>query len=293
MHGVDGDIALLQATVKSYQELLTLTRNRYAGGVASDGDVAQAETQLYTAQAQLVDVGVQRAQLEHAIAVLIGKPPAEFSIPRAPIQVPPPQIPVGLPSALLERRPDIAETERQAAAANQQIGIAKAAFFPALTLAATAGVQSSSFLNWITLPSRFWTLGPQLAQTLFDAGKRTAQVDQAQASYDAVAANYRQTVLTAFQQVEDNLAALRILADESAVLDRAVSSAERSVTVSTAQYKGGVASYLQVITVQTIALANQRSAIDVQTRRMTASVLLIEALGGGWNASDITGTKSP
>ena len=173
LHGVDGDIALLQATVKSYQEFLALTRNRYAGGVASDGDVAQAETQLYTTQAQLTDVGVQRAQLEHAIAVLIGKPPAEFSIPRAPIQVPPPRIPVGVPSALLERRPDIAETERQAAAANQQIGIAKAAFFPTLTLAATAGLESTSFLNWITWPSHFWTLGPQLAQTLFDAGKRT------------------------------------------------------------------------------------------------------------------------
>ena len=205
--------------------------------------------------------------------------------------MPPPRIPVGLPSALLERRPDVAETERQAAAANQQIGIARAAFFPTLTLAATAGVESSSFLNWLTLPSRFWTVGPQLAQTLFDAGKRHAQVDQAQASYDAVAANYRQTVLTAFQQVEDNLAALRILADESAVLDQAVSSAERSVTVSTAQYKGGVASYLQVITVQTIALANQRSAIDVQTRRMTASVLLIEALGGGWDASQLPTTR--
>ena len=289
LHGIDGDAALLEATVKSYQEALALTRNRYAGGVASDSDVAQAETQLYTAQAQLTDVAVQRAQLEHAIAVLTGKPPAEFAIPRAPSEVSPPPIPVGLPSALLERRPDIAETERQAAAANEQIGIAKAAFFPTLTLAATAGVESSSFLNWITFPSRFWTLGPQLAQTLFDAGKRKAQVEQAQASYDAVAANYRQTVLTAFQQVEDNLAALRILADESAVLDRAVSSAERSVTVSNAQYKGGVANYLQVITVQTIALANHRSAIDVQTRRLTACVLLIEALGGGWNASDVIG----
>ena len=287
LHGIDGDIDLLQATVKSYEELLVLTRNRYAGGIASDGDVAQAETQLYTAQAQLVDVGVQRAQLEHAIAVLIGKPPAELSIAHAPIGVPPPQIPVGVPSALLERRPDVAETERQAAAANQEIGIAKAAFFPTLTLAATAGVESSSFLNWVTWPAHFWTVGPQLAQTLFDAGKRRAQVVQSQAAYDSIAANYRQTVLTAFQQVEDNLAALRILADESTVLDRAVSSAERSVTISTAQYKGGVASYIQVITVQAIALANQRSAIDVQTRRMTASVLLIEALGGGWSASQL------
>ena len=287
LHGLDGDVALLQQTVQSYQEFLVLTRNRFAGGVASDSDVSQAETQLYTAQAQLTDVGVQRAQLEHAVAVLIGKTPAGLSISQAPIQAAPPRIPVGLPSALLERRPDIADVERQAAAANQQIGIAKAAFFPALTFAASAGLQSTSFINWITWPSRFWTIGPQLAQTLFDAGKRTAQLDQAQASYDAVAANYRQTVLTAFQQVEDNLAALRVLADEASVLEKAVNSADRSVVVSTAQYKAGTTSYLQVITVQTIALQDKRSAIDVQTRRMTASVLLIEALGGGWDISKL------
>ncbi len=287
LHGLDGVVALLQQTVKAYQEYLVLTRNRFAGGVASDSDVALAETQLYTAQAQLTDVEVQRSQLEHAIAILIGKPPMGFSIPRAPIQVLPPQIPVGLPSALLERRPDIAETERQAAAANQQIGIARAAFYPALTFAASAGVESTSFLNWITWPSRFWTIGPQLAQILFDAGKRTAQVAQAQASYDATAAHYRQTVLTAFQQVEDNLAALRVLANESSVLAQAVKSAQRSVTVSTAHYKAGTASYLQVITVQTLALQDERSAVEVQTRRMTASVLLIEALGGGWNVSNL------
>jgi len=287
LHGLDGDAALLQQTVQSYQEYLTLTRNRFAGGVASDSDVAQAETQLYTTQAQLTDVGVQRTQLEHAIAILIGKPPMGFSIPPVPIQVPPPRIPVGLPSALLERRPDIAEAERQAAAANQQIGIARAAFYPSLTFAASAGLQTNTFLDWITWPSRFWTIGPQLAQILFDAGKRTAVVEQAQASYDATAANYRQTVLTAFQQVEDNLAALRILADEVAVLEQAVKSAERSVAVSTAQYKGGTADYLQVITVQTIELQDRRSAIDVQTRRMAASVLLIEALGGGWDASQL------
>jgi len=287
LHGMDADAKLLQETTQSYQEFLVLTRNRYAGGVASDADVSQAETQLYTTQAQLTDIEVARSQLEHAIAILIGKPPAELTVPRAPIQVPPPQIPVGVPSTLLERRPDIAEAERQAAAANQQIGIAKAAFFPALTLAATAGVESSSFVNWITWPSRFWTIGPQLAQVLFDAGKRTAQVAEAQASYDATAANYRQTVLTAFQQVEDNLSALRVLADEAIQLDQAVKSAERSVTVSTAQYKGGIATYLQVITTQTIALGDERSAIDLQTRRMTASVLLIQALGGGWNASTL------
>jgi NodT family efflux transporter outer membrane factor (OMF) lipoprotein len=187
----------------------------------------------------------------------------------------------------LERRPDIAASERQAAAANQQIGIARAAFFPTLTISAAAGLQSTSILNWITWPSRFWTIGPQLAQTLFDAGKRTAQVEQAQAGYDAVAAGYRQTVLTAFRQVEDNLAALRVLEDEASMLEKAVQSADRSVAVSTAQYKAGIASYLQVITVQTIALADKRSAIDVQTRRMTASVSLIEALGGGWDASKL------
>jgi NodT family efflux transporter outer membrane factor (OMF) lipoprotein len=287
LHGLDGDAALLQQTAQSYQEYLSLTRVRYAGGVASDSDVAQAETQLYTTQAQFTDVQVQRSQLEHAMAILIGKPPADLSIPHTPIQSTPPQIPVGLPSALLERRPDIAEAERQAAAANQQIGIAKAAFYPALTFAASAGLQSTSFINWITWPSRFWTIGPQLAQILFDAGKRTAQVEQAQAGYDAIAAAYRETVLTAFQQVEDNLAALRVLANEAAVLAQAVKSAQRSVTVSTAQYKAGTASYLQVITVQSIALQDERSAVDVQTRRMTASVLLIEALGGGWNVSKL------
>jgi NodT family efflux transporter outer membrane factor (OMF) lipoprotein len=287
LHGLDGDAALLQQAVQSYQEYLTLTRNRFAGGIASDSDVAQAETQLYTTQAQLTDVGVQRAQLEHAIAILTGKPPMGFSIPPAPIQVAPPQIPVGLPSALLERRPDIADVERQAAAANQQIGIARAAFYPALTFAATAGLQTTTLLDWITWPSRFWTIGPQLAQILFDAGKRTAQVAQAQASYDATAANYRQTVLTAFQQVEDNLAALRVLEGEVSILDQAMKSAQRSVTVSTAQYKEGTASYLQVITAQTIALQDERSFVDVQTRRMTASVLLIEALGGGWDASQL------
>ena len=287
MHGLDADIALLRQTVASYQEFLVLTRNRFAGGVASDSDVSQAETQLYTAQAQLIDAEVQRAQLEHAIAVLTGQPPASLSIPHVPLQAAPPPIPVGLPSDLLERRPDIAASERQAAAANQQIGIARAAFFPTLTISASAGLQSTSILNWITWPSRFWTIGPQLAQTLFDAGKRTAQVEQAQAGYDAVAAGYRQAVLTAFQQVEDNLAALRVLEEEASMLEKAVQSADRSVAVSTAQYKAGIASYLQVITVQTIALADKRSAIDVQTRRMTASVSLIEALGGGWDASKL------
>jgi NodT family efflux transporter outer membrane factor (OMF) lipoprotein len=287
LHGVDGDSELLQQTVQSYQEFLTLTRNRFAGGVASDSDVAQAETQLYTTQALLTDVEVQRSQLEHAIAVLTGKAPKDLTIPRAAIGGAPPRIPVGLPSELLERRPDIADAERQAAAANQQIGIAQAAFFPTLTIAATAGVESTSILNWITWPSRFWTIGPTLAQTLFDAGKRTAQVAQAQAAYDATAANYRQTVLGAFQQVEDNLSALRTLEQEAAITDQAVKSALRSLDVSTAQYKFGTATYLQVITAQTIALADQRTAVDLKTRRMAASVLLIEALGGGWDRTKL------
>jgi len=287
LHGLDADEVLLHETLDSYSEYLVLTRNRFKGGIATDADVAQAETQLYTTQSQLADLGVQRAQLEHAIAILIGQPPAQLSIPHAPTSVGPPAIPVALPSSLLERRPDIAEAERQAAAANQQIGIAKAAFFPTLTLSAAAGVESTSFVNWITWPARFWTIGPQFAQILFDAGRRNAQVVQAQAGYDATAANYRQTVLTALQQVEDNLSTLRVLENESGILDQAVKSAQRSLTVSTAQYKAGTATYLQVITAQTIALQDQRTAVDVQTRRMAASVLLIEALGGGWDASQL------
>lgn len=287
LRGQDGDAVLLQETLKSYQEYLTLTQNRYAGGVASDSDVAQAETQLYTTQSQLVDLEVQRAQLEHAIAILTGKPPAQFSVSRRPNQVPPPVIPVGLPSALLERRPDIAAAERQADAANQQIGIAQAAFFPTLTFSLAAGVESTSFINWVTWPARFWTLGPQAAQTLFDAGRRRATLAQAQAGYESTAANYRQTVLTAFQQVEDNLAALRVLENETAVLQRAVKSAQRALAVSTAQYQGGTVDYLQVITSQTIALQDEKSAVDVQTRRMVASVLLVQALGGGWDRSQL------
>jgi NodT family efflux transporter outer membrane factor (OMF) lipoprotein len=199
----------------------------------------------------------------------------------------PPPIPIKLPSTLLERRPDIAEAERQAAAANQQIGIAMAAFYPTLTFAVTAGFEASSFINWITWPSRFWTIGPQLAQILFDAGKRKATVAQYQAAYDATAANYRQTVLTAFQQVEDNLSALRILENESAVTDQAVKAAARSLALSRAQYIGGITDYLQVITTQTIYLTDERTAVDLLTRRMTAAVTLIQALGGGWNVSTL------
>jgi NodT family efflux transporter outer membrane factor (OMF) lipoprotein len=297
LHGIDGDYKLLDETVSSYKEYLTLTKNRFEGGIASDSDVAQAETQLYTTQASLTDLGVARAQFEHAIALLVGKAPADLTIPSQTLTALPPAIPVGVPSALLERRPDIAENERQVAAANEQIGIAKAAFYPSLTLAASVGLQSNSFLNWLTFPSRFWSIGPTLAQTLFDAGKRRGQLASAEAAYDVTAANYRQTVLTAFQQVEDNLAALRILETEAAIVDQAVKSAQRSLLVSTEQYKGGTVNYLQVITTQTTAVNNERTAVELLTRRMTATVQLIQALGGGWDTSklptraDVSGQK--
>jgi NodT family efflux transporter outer membrane factor (OMF) lipoprotein len=291
LHGLDADSALLKETVDEYREYLNLTRARFAGGVASDSDVSEAETQLFTTQAELVDIDVQRTQTEHAIAVLLGKPPAELNIDRRVIQTDPPKIPVAMPSTLLERRPDIADAERQAAAANEQIGIAKAAFYPTLSLAATAGVEASNPLNLLTWPARFWTIGPQLAQILFDAGKRTAQVAQAQAGYDAAAAAYRQSVLTAFQQVEDNLSALRVMEQEAAVTADAVRSARRSVTVTTAQYKGGTVNYLSVIQVQTIALSDERTAVDLKTRRMVASAALIQALGGGWDETQLPSTR--
>jgi len=291
LRGLDSEAQLLETAVKSYEEFLILTKNRYDSGVASMGDVAQAETQLETTRAQLVDLGVQRAQLEHAIAILTGQPPSSVSIALAPIKSPPPPVPIGVPSALLERRPDIAASERLVAAANEQIGIAQVAFYPSLTLSASGGFESSSFVNWFSWPSRFWSVGPQLAQTLFEGGRRRALVDQAEAAYDVTVANYRQTVLTAFQQVEDNLSALRILAQEADVQDRAVRAAEESLTIATAQYRGGVVSYLQVITSQAIALQDERAAVAILTRRMSASVLLIQALGGGWDASQLPTAK--
>jgi NodT family efflux transporter outer membrane factor (OMF) lipoprotein len=287
LHGTDGEQELLERTVKSYEDYLQLTKDRFKSGVASGGDVAQAETQLNTAQAQLIDLGVARAQLEHAIAILVGKPPAALSIPSASTKIVPPPIPVGVPSDLLERRPDIAAAERQMASGNEQIGIAKVAYYPTLTLSASAGIESAEFLKWFSWPARFWSVGPQLAETLFDAGRRRAQVDLAQAAYDATVANYRQTVLTSFQQVEDNLAALRVLANEARAENEAVQAAERSLAISTYQYKAGTVSYLQVITSQTIALQDEVSAVNILTRRMVASVLLIEALGGGWDASTL------
>src|ERR1019366_5633673 len=287
LHGLDGEAELLTRTEASYEEYLTLTRNRVAAGVASDLDVAQAETQLYQVQSQLMDLGVQRAALEHAIAILIGKAPAELSIPPLTLTTLPPPVPLGVPSELLERRPDIAGAERQVAAANEQIGIATAAFYPNLSLTGSAGLQSSSLAKWFTWPSRFWSVGPQLAASLFDGGSRRGVVLEQRAAYDATVAAYRETVLTAMQQVEDNLAALRILATESDKVRQTIQAANRALEISTAQYRAGTTSYLPVIVSQATLLSADVTALTLLTRRLTASVLLIEGLGGGWNASQL------
>jgi NodT family efflux transporter outer membrane factor (OMF) lipoprotein len=281
----DAQIRLLTDTVDAYQRSLQLTRNQYAVGVAARADVAQAETQLKSTQAQAIDAGIQRAQLEHAIAVLLGKAPADFAIVTEAVPTEFPPIPPGLPSELLERRPDIAAAERRTAAANAQIGVAEAAFFPSLTLSATGGFQSSVLSQLFSLPSRYWSLGAALAQTIFDAGLRRAQTAQAIATYDENVANYRQTVLTGFQEVEDNLAALRILEQEAAVQDEAVKAARESLTITLNQYRAGTANYLAVVVAQAIALSNERTALAVVSQRLSASVALIKALGGGWNAA--------
>jgi NodT family efflux transporter outer membrane factor (OMF) lipoprotein len=261
--------------------------------VVGRADVAQAEAQLKSTQAQAIDAGVQRAQLEHAIAVLIGKPPAQFSIAAEAASNEFPAIPVGLPSELLERRPDIAAAERRAAAANAQIGVAESAFFPALTLSATGGFQSSVLSQLFSLPSRYWSLGPARAQVIFDAGLRRAQTAQAIATYDENVANYRQTVLTGFQEVEDNLAALRILEQEASVQDEAVKAARESLAIVLNQYRAGTANYLAVIVIQAATLNNERTAITILGRRLTASVALIKALGGGWKAPPATAGEEP
>lgn len=283
----DAQIRLLADTVEAYQKSLQLTSNQYAVGVVGRADVAQAETQVKSTQAQALDAGVQRAQLEHAIAVLLGKAPADFSIAAEPVALTFPAIPPGLPSELLERRPDIAAAERRAAAANAQVGVAEAAFFPSLTLSATGGFQNSVLSQLFSLPSRYWSLGPALAQTIFDAGLRRAQSAQAMATYDENVATYRQTVLTGFQEVEDNLAALRILEQEAAVQDEAVKSARESLTITLNQYRAGTANYLAVVIAQTTALSNERAALTILGRRLSASVTLIKALGGSWSATQL------
>jgi NodT family efflux transporter outer membrane factor (OMF) lipoprotein len=291
LRGLDTQYDLLQSTVSAYEKALELTTNRYQQGVASKLDVVQARTQIENTKAQLIDTGVLRAQYEHSIAALLGKTPADLSIAPASLTAQPPAIPGVLPTALLERRPDIAGAERRVAAANAQIGVAKAAFYPAIGFSASAGFQGSSLLNWFTWPSRFWSLGPTLAQTLFEAGGRKAVTEQALAAYDGTAAAYRQTVLTAFQEVEDNLSTLRILEQESQQQQLAVDSAALTTELSLNQYKGGITTYLQVIAAQAIELGDRRTAVDLATRRMVASVGLIQALGGGWDAAQLPATN--
>jgi NodT family efflux transporter outer membrane factor (OMF) lipoprotein len=284
---LDAQKQLLDDSVSAFEKFLRLTQDRFAAGVASQADVVQAETQLKTTQAQAIDVGVQRAQLEHAIAILMGEAPSSFSLPPTPLTAIPPAIPVGVPSELLERRPDIAAAERRVAAANAQIGVAVAAFYPTITLNASSGFESSSLAQWFTAASHFWSVGPGISQTVFDGGLRHAQTDAARAAYDATVATYRQTVLTSFQGVEDNLAALRILEEENGVQDDAVKAAKKSVDLTTDQYKAGTVDYLNVITVQTIALTDEITAIQIRGRRMAAAVLLVQALGGGWTTAEL------
>jgi NodT family efflux transporter outer membrane factor (OMF) lipoprotein len=290
LRSADGLAQLLDDTIKAYQDALRLTKDRFDGGLAESSDVTQAETQLEQARVQRTDVEVQRAQFEHAIAVLTGKAPASVTIAPNPINIQPPKvpdIPGLLPSTLLERRPDIAAEERRMAAANEQIGIAKAAYYPSLSLGGLAGMESVSPQSWFNWPSRFWAAGPSISESLFDGGRRRSLSEQARAHYDAAVATYRQTTLQAFQQVEDNFAALRILQTEEEQQHRATAAALESLSTFEARYEGGVELYLEVVTSQTVALANQRNDIDLMRRRLDASVLLIKALGGGWNTQQL------
>jgi NodT family efflux transporter outer membrane factor (OMF) lipoprotein len=284
--------AILRETIAAYERNLQLTIDRFNGGVASRTDVTLAQTQLASARAQYTDVHVVRAQFEHAIAVLTGQPPAALTIPAVRIEAPPPAVPISVPSQLLERRPDIAASERQMAAANASVGIAQAAFYPTLTLAADPELLASSLASLVSYASRVWAAGPTLSQTLLDFGRRGAQLEIARASYDATVASYRQTVLNAFEEVENDLSSLRYLAEEAVQQQEAVTAAAQALALENDRYKAGTDSYLSVITTQTIALGDQQTAITILQRRMTAAVDLIKALGGGWDASQLPSTDS-
>ena len=287
LRSADTQKQILDDTVRVYSDAYRLTETRFEGGASPRSDVAQAKTQLDDARVQDTDVTVQRAAYEHAIAVLAGKPPAEFTLTPAPLDLAPPEIPVGVPSELLQRRPDIPAAERRVAEANEQIGIARAAYYPSLTLDAAAGYENTHIVNLLSGPNALWAVRPELAETLFDAGRRHATSQTAWANYDAITANYRQTTLSAFQEVEDNLAALRILEEETQQQRQATASAQDWLEVSMNRYKGGVDNYLQVIIAQTSALTNERNEADILRRRMDASVLLIKAVGGGWNVLEL------
>jgi NodT family efflux transporter outer membrane factor (OMF) lipoprotein len=287
LRGLDAQTRLLAATIADLQDQLDLTQRRLAGGIGTEVDVAQARTQLETVRAQLIDVGVARAQYEHAIGTIANLNLSSFSIPFSPLDLALPQLPVGVPSQLLERRPDIAAAERRAAAANAQIGIATSAFYPTITLNGGGGFESMNAGTWIQGPSALWSLGAQATELLFDAGRRHALTDQARHAYEAQAAGYRGTVLAAFNDVEDQLSGLRILEAESAVEQKAVASAQHSRDLSSQRYQGGVTSYLEVLTAEATLLQNQRAAVDLQTRQFVSSVGLVRALGGGWDTAQL------
>lgn len=291
LRATDMQRKILDDTMVNYRQNVDLTTTLYKTGIDSEQDLVQAQNQLDTATAQATDLGVARAQYEHAIATLIGKPPAELTIAVGTFNPTPPPVPVGLPSTLLERRPDIAALERTIAAANANIGVARAAYYPTLTLSASGGLESYSFTEWFGAPSRFWSLGPALAQTLFDGGARRAQNEQAQAQYDAAVANYRQTVLTSFQAVEDQLAALRILTQEIVEQQTAINSSQRYLDLATIRYKTGVDSYLNVITAENSLLTNRESQVSSELRLMSASVSLVMAVGGGWDPTSLPQMK--
>lgn len=290
LRSLDAQKHLLDETLVAYQKALEMTQNRFDGGLTSRAELAQARTQLETARALDIGVGVQRATFEHAIAILLGRAPEGFALVANPLRTEPPVIPVGVPSQLLERRPDIASAERRAAEANQQIGIARAAFFPTLLITATGGFEGTTPVNWLSWPSRFWAVGPLVSELLFDAGRRRAISQNAVAAYDEAVANYRQAVLAAFQEVEDNLATLRVLEEQAQAQRVAVEAAQQSLDLSLNRYKGGLVTYLDVIATETIAYQNEATEVDILRRRMDAAVLLIKALGGGWDVSKLPKT---
>jgi NodT family efflux transporter outer membrane factor (OMF) lipoprotein len=287
MRGLDAQEKLLLSTVESYQKAVDLTNTRFKAGIASAVDVAQAQTTLETTRAQAADVEVQRAVYEHAIAVLIGKPASTFHIDPLPLDILPPATPPGLPSDLLERRPDISAAERRVQEANANVGVARTAYYPLVTLSGTGGFESAVFTTLLQGPSGLWSLGGQAAQTIFDGGLRRGTNEQARAAYDKTVSDYRESILVSFQEVEDNLSTLRVLEDEAAKEDAAVAAAEHSVQLSMTRYKGGVTNYLEVTTAETQALSNEVNALSIRTRRITASVLLVKAIGGGWSTSQI------
>lgn len=287
LRGLDSQTSLLQATVATLEQQLALTQQRLDGGVATAADVAQARTQLETVRAQLVDVGQARAQYEHAIGALANLDLSTFSIPPSPLNLALPKVPLGVPSQLLERRPDIAAAERRTAQANARIGIAISAFYPSIVLGGTGGFESTHGGTWIQGPSSLWSLGAQAAELLFDAGQRRALTSEARHAYEAQAAAYRETVIIAFQDVEDQLSSLRILEHESTVEQQAVDAAQQSFDLSNQRYKGGVTSYLEVLTAEDALLQNQRTAIDLETRQFVSSVSLVRALGGGWDTTQL------